>query len=137
MGLCCRGDWLVRPGDTPDEARIKTLGFPFALFSFPILSFAALVVMRSTLQYINAIGMIITALGMLLFLVGVTTDTLPAGFCLDVILVAGTVGFCAIDLGTATVSFPFRAWTVVVLLLDMALVFKRYHMPRFIIPFVL
>eukprot|EP00756_Hemistasia_phaeocysticola_P030075 Hpha_TRINITY_DN16272_c0_g1::TRINITY_DN16272_c0_g1_i3::g.12511::m.12511 len=36
----------------------------------------------------------------------------------------------------ATLS-SFRSWAFVVLVLDMALVFKRYHLPSFIIPSVL
>eukprot|EP00756_Hemistasia_phaeocysticola_P016068 Hpha_TRINITY_DN15454_c2_g1::TRINITY_DN15454_c2_g1_i4::g.176393::m.176393 len=48
-----------------------------------------------------------------------------------------TLGICAIDLGNATISYPLRAWAFVVLVLDVSLVFKRYHAPRYIIPFVL
>eukprot|EP00756_Hemistasia_phaeocysticola_P018393 Hpha_TRINITY_DN15590_c3_g5::TRINITY_DN15590_c3_g5_i1::g.106323::m.106323 len=68
---------------------------------------------------------------------GVVSNAIPAGYLLDVVLMLGTVGICAMDLSTATASYPFRAWAFLVLVLDIALVFKRYHVPLLIIPFVL
>eukprot|EP00756_Hemistasia_phaeocysticola_P029818 Hpha_TRINITY_DN16254_c6_g1::TRINITY_DN16254_c6_g1_i1::g.13875::m.13875 len=137
MGGCCRWDWLVRPGDTADEARIKTRMFPFALFVCPVYTFILVRQLQSINQMVNVIGYAINAFSMLLFMMAVMGNVMPAGYLLDVLLVFMTVGVCASDLGNATASYSFRAWAFVVLILDCALVFKRYHMSRFIIPFVL
>eukprot|EP00756_Hemistasia_phaeocysticola_P015070 Hpha_TRINITY_DN15384_c3_g1::TRINITY_DN15384_c3_g1_i8::g.88071::m.88071 len=137
MGGCCRWGWLVRPGDTPDEARIKTLGFPFALFVFLFSVFLLAHQLLGVNQVVSNIGIGINAFAMLLFMAGVVSNAIPVGHLLDAALILGTLSICFQDLGNATRSSPFRNWTLVVLLLDIALVFKRYHMPRFIIPFVL
>eukprot|EP00756_Hemistasia_phaeocysticola_P015068 Hpha_TRINITY_DN15384_c3_g1::TRINITY_DN15384_c3_g1_i6::g.88065::m.88065 len=137
MGGCCRWGWLVRQGDTPDEARIKTIGFPFVIFIFPVAVLLIGSNLVSTNQMVTVIGEAIIAFAMLLFMGGVVSNAIPAGYLLDVVLVVTTVGVCAMDLGTATMSSPFRLWALVVLALDISLVFKRYHMPLFIIPFVL
>eukprot|EP00756_Hemistasia_phaeocysticola_P018385 Hpha_TRINITY_DN15590_c3_g1::TRINITY_DN15590_c3_g1_i15::g.106344::m.106344 len=137
MGGCCRWGWLVRQGDTPDEVRIKTIGFPFALLIFLIDVFLILVNLQTHNQIVAIIGVSINAFATLGFMGGVVSNAIPAGYLLDVVLVLMTVGICAQDVGNATILYPFRSWTHVVLVLDMALVFKRYHMPRFIIPFVL
>eukprot|EP00756_Hemistasia_phaeocysticola_P032166 Hpha_TRINITY_DN16395_c1_g2::TRINITY_DN16395_c1_g2_i8::g.60524::m.60524 len=137
MGWGCCWSWLVRPGDTPDEARIKTLMFPFAIFTFPVLVFDVFVTLQNDHQTIIVIGESTAAFAAILFMVGVVSNAIPAGYLLDVLLVLVTVGICSLDLAYATVSYSFRPWAHVVLVLDAALVFKRYHMPLYIIPFVL
>eukprot|EP00756_Hemistasia_phaeocysticola_P015067 Hpha_TRINITY_DN15384_c3_g1::TRINITY_DN15384_c3_g1_i5::g.88060::m.88060 len=137
MGGCCRWGWLVREGDTPDETKIKTLIFPFALFLFPFTGLVIYYALQSSHQMVNVTGTAVIAFVLVLFMGGVVSNAIPAGYLLDVVLVVTTVGVCAMDLGTATMSSPFRLWALVVLALDISLVFKRYHMPLFIIPFVL
>eukprot|EP00756_Hemistasia_phaeocysticola_P032161 Hpha_TRINITY_DN16395_c1_g2::TRINITY_DN16395_c1_g2_i3::g.60512::m.60512 len=137
MGWGCCWSWLVRPGDTPDEARIKTLMFPFAIFTFPVLVFDVFVTLQNDHQTIIVIGESTAAFAAILFMVGVVSNAIPAGYLLDVSVLLITVGLSALDLGEATMSYTFRAWAGVVLVLDCALLFKRYHMPRFIIPIVL
>eukprot|EP00756_Hemistasia_phaeocysticola_P019571 Hpha_TRINITY_DN15670_c3_g5::TRINITY_DN15670_c3_g5_i1::g.100604::m.100604 len=137
MGECCRWGWLVRKGDTPDEARIKTLVFPVALFAFLVYLFVMFDTLRSTRQLVHVIGSSLIILATALFIGGVLSNVVPVGYILDAGIALITMGVCATDLGNATSSSPFRSWAFVVLFLDAALVFKRYHMPRFIIPFVL
>eukprot|EP00756_Hemistasia_phaeocysticola_P030077 Hpha_TRINITY_DN16272_c0_g1::TRINITY_DN16272_c0_g1_i6::g.12517::m.12517 len=137
MGGCCRWGWLVRQGDTPDEARIKTSVFPFTLALFLVVVFLVFNELQSTNPTVYLIGHFIFVFCSLLFMVGVVSNAIPAGFLLDTILLLYTAGICAQDLGNATKSSRWRSWAFVVLVLDMALVFKRYHMPLFMIPFVL
>eukprot|EP00756_Hemistasia_phaeocysticola_P019570 Hpha_TRINITY_DN15670_c3_g3::TRINITY_DN15670_c3_g3_i9::g.100617::m.100617 len=137
MGECCRWGWLVRQGDTRDEARIKTLGFPFAVLIFLFQLFVIFVTLQGTSQIVDVVGLSMTAFAMVLFIGGVTSNAIPAGYLLDAVLVLVTVGICAVDLGNATASYTFRAWAFVVLLLDISLVFNRDHMPHFIIAVVL
>eukprot|EP00756_Hemistasia_phaeocysticola_P018389 Hpha_TRINITY_DN15590_c3_g1::TRINITY_DN15590_c3_g1_i8::g.106321::m.106321 len=137
MGGCCRWGWLVRQGDTPDEARIKTVGFPFFLFIFVVKVFLFVNTLQTTNQVVTGIGHSINAFACLFFMGGVVSNAIPAGYVLDATLVLLTVGLCALDLGNATISYTFRAWAFLVLMLDGALVAKRYHIPLFIIPFVL
>eukprot|EP00756_Hemistasia_phaeocysticola_P032170 Hpha_TRINITY_DN16395_c1_g6::TRINITY_DN16395_c1_g6_i2::g.60505::m.60505 len=137
MGGCCSWGWLVRQGDTPDEAKIKTLMFPFALFMLLFGGFLVYIVLQTTRQMVVVIGNSIVVFATVLFMGGVASNAIPAGYLLDVLLVLTMVGICSMDLGTVTDSYPFRAWAFVVLVLDGALVFKRNHMPYFIIPLVL
>eukprot|EP00756_Hemistasia_phaeocysticola_P032167 Hpha_TRINITY_DN16395_c1_g3::TRINITY_DN16395_c1_g3_i1::g.60500::m.60500 len=118
------GGWLVRQGDTPEDARIKTLMFPFALFSFA--AFSGAIFVDTSGQTVKIIGFSIVVFSMLLFMVGVVSNKIPVGYLLDVVLELCTVAACAMDLSDATGSYPFRSWAFVVLLLDCALVFKRY-----------
>eukprot|EP00756_Hemistasia_phaeocysticola_P019279 Hpha_TRINITY_DN15648_c2_g2::TRINITY_DN15648_c2_g2_i1::g.99758::m.99758 len=136
MGGCCRWDWLVRPGDTPDEVRIKTLVFPFALIMLLAVSFIAINRLLSHNQMVAVIGNAVVAGSFLLFTVGVLSNMIRAGHLLDMSLAGITLGICAMDLSNATMSYSFRSWTVMVVFLDIALVFKRFHMPHFIIPSV-
>eukprot|EP00756_Hemistasia_phaeocysticola_P019566 Hpha_TRINITY_DN15670_c3_g3::TRINITY_DN15670_c3_g3_i3::g.100603::m.100603 len=129
MGECCRWGWLVRQGDTRDEARIKTLGFPFAVLIFLFQLFVIFVTLQGTSQIVDVVGLSMTAFAMVLFIGGVTSNAIPAGYLLDVMLILFSVGLCVMDLGTATRSSSWRSWAFVVLVLDGALVFKRYHMP--------
>eukprot|EP00756_Hemistasia_phaeocysticola_P032436 Hpha_TRINITY_DN16406_c3_g5::TRINITY_DN16406_c3_g5_i3::g.160182::m.160182 len=131
------GSRLVRQGDTPDEAKIKTIVLPFALFVFSANVFHIVIQINSTNQMMRVIGNGIIGLAMLLFMGGVVCNAIPPGYLLDGALVLTTVGIFAVDLGNATSSYPFRSWTFVVLALDIALAFKRLHPPLFIIPFVL
>eukprot|EP00756_Hemistasia_phaeocysticola_P015082 Hpha_TRINITY_DN15384_c5_g1::TRINITY_DN15384_c5_g1_i1::g.88079::m.88079 len=129
MGKCCRWDWLVRPGDTPDEATIKTIAFPFGIFLFLFMVGLIVRQMSSTVQMIFIIGTLFIALAQLLFIGGVLSNVIPVYYILDACLFLSTVGICAQDLGNATRTSPFRSWTYVVLVLDIALVFKRYPPP--------
>eukprot|EP00756_Hemistasia_phaeocysticola_P015078 Hpha_TRINITY_DN15384_c3_g3::TRINITY_DN15384_c3_g3_i1::g.88062::m.88062 len=137
MGGCCRWSWLVRQGDTPDEARIKTIVFPLDLCLFFVVSLLMVNQLRGQNQMIHVIGYAIQTFTMLLFMVGVLTTPIPVGYLLDASLVTATFGLLALDLGNATTSSPFRSWVFVVLVLDCALVLKRYHMPLFVIPVVM
>eukprot|EP00756_Hemistasia_phaeocysticola_P030081 Hpha_TRINITY_DN16272_c0_g4::TRINITY_DN16272_c0_g4_i1::g.12515::m.12515 len=137
MGRCCWWGWLVRPLDTPEEARIKTIVIPFALFVFMISAFLVIRNLQATGQMVTIIANSINAFAMLQFILGIGSNAIPAAYHLDAMLTLCTLGICAQDLGTATRSSPFRSWAYVVLLLDISLVFKRYHMPRLLIPFVM
>eukprot|EP00756_Hemistasia_phaeocysticola_P011417 Hpha_TRINITY_DN15119_c6_g1::TRINITY_DN15119_c6_g1_i4::g.126794::m.126794 len=134
----CRWDWLVRQGDTPDEVKIKSFGFPFCLVIFLSNVFVIIVVILQEKQEImRLIGNVVIAFANLQFMGGVVATAVPAGYLADVLLMGLTVGVFGLDIAGFAISSPFRAWAFVVLVLDIALVFKRYHMPRFIIPFVL
>eukprot|EP00756_Hemistasia_phaeocysticola_P034361 Hpha_TRINITY_DN16517_c3_g2::TRINITY_DN16517_c3_g2_i13::g.133044::m.133044 len=135
--MVCKWDWVVRQGDTPDEAKIKTMVFPFAILLFLSCVFFIVYNLQSRNQTVTIMGSAIVTFAMLQFMGGVVSNAIPANYLLDVLLVLGAVGMCAMDLGQATRSYPFRSWAFTVLILDIALVFKRYHMPLFIIPFVL
>eukprot|EP00756_Hemistasia_phaeocysticola_P030080 Hpha_TRINITY_DN16272_c0_g3::TRINITY_DN16272_c0_g3_i1::g.12508::m.12508 len=138
MGGCCRWGWLVRPGDTPDEAFLKTRGFPFCivlvLSNFLLLG---VFLLESRYEWTRIIGNALGALGSLIFMAGVLWTPIPAGYLADVLLGMITVGIVFIDIGHAATSYAFRAWALAVLVLDIALVGKRFHMPRFVIPVVL
>eukprot|EP00756_Hemistasia_phaeocysticola_P032427 Hpha_TRINITY_DN16406_c3_g1::TRINITY_DN16406_c3_g1_i2::g.160174::m.160174 len=114
MGGCCRWDWLVRQGDTPDEARIKTKMFPFALFMLLFMVLLIVNNLQSSNQMVNVVGYSISAFAMLIFLGGVVSNVIPAAYLLDVVLVLCTVSICAVDLGNATRSYQFRTWTTLV-----------------------
>eukprot|EP00756_Hemistasia_phaeocysticola_P025860 Hpha_TRINITY_DN16029_c1_g2::TRINITY_DN16029_c1_g2_i1::g.119292::m.119292 len=135
MWKLCRWGCLVRKGDSLYEAKIKTQMFPFALFIF--LTTVTNIFFRGDLWNIIQVGLAVAAFAMALFMFGVVSNIIPAAYALDAMLVFCTVGVCAVDLGQAALSLPFRAWAYVVLILDMALVFKRNHMPFFIIPVML
>eukprot|EP00756_Hemistasia_phaeocysticola_P028986 Hpha_TRINITY_DN16204_c0_g4::TRINITY_DN16204_c0_g4_i1::g.15174::m.15174 len=134
---CCTCTWLIRKGDTKEDARMKTILFPFALF----VGIAGALPLYATLneenQKIIVIGTSLVIAAALVFSVGVVFNVAHVGKLLDAFMGLTTVGLCCIDLGNATLSFPFRAWTIIVLVLDMALVFKRDHMPGVLVPFVL
>eukprot|EP00756_Hemistasia_phaeocysticola_P015073 Hpha_TRINITY_DN15384_c3_g2::TRINITY_DN15384_c3_g2_i3::g.88063::m.88063 len=137
MGRCCSLDWLVRQGDTPDEARIKTVLFPFFAFVFPFCVFVSYNEFKNANQTVYVIGAAVCALASALFLGGVVSNAIRPGYLADAVIVLFTVGVCALDLANATRLSAFRGWAFVVLVLDAALVFKRNHMLRFVIPFVL
>eukprot|EP00756_Hemistasia_phaeocysticola_P034382 Hpha_TRINITY_DN16517_c3_g6::TRINITY_DN16517_c3_g6_i1::g.133061::m.133061 len=129
--------WLVREGDTKDEARIKTNMFPITLFFLGFGVFGNCVSLHNKDPLWYTLGGFSVIAGQLVFMIGVSTNALPAGYLLDALLVMSALGLCAIDIGNAAVTSPFRSWTFVILALDCALVFQRDHMPLFIIPFVL
>eukprot|EP00756_Hemistasia_phaeocysticola_P032171 Hpha_TRINITY_DN16395_c1_g6::TRINITY_DN16395_c1_g6_i3::g.60515::m.60515 len=112
MGGCCSWGWLVRQGDTPDEAKIKTLMFPFALFMLLFGGFLVYIVLQTTRQMVVVIGNSIVVFATVLFMGGVASNAIPAGYLLDVLLVLTMVGICSMDLGTVTDSYPFRAWAM-------------------------
>eukprot|EP00756_Hemistasia_phaeocysticola_P019421 Hpha_TRINITY_DN15658_c0_g4::TRINITY_DN15658_c0_g4_i1::g.100430::m.100430 len=118
MGGCCRWGWLAHKGDTPEDARIKVMLFPFALFSFLGSMIVIANILRTTNQMVNVLGLAINAFAYLLFMGGVVSNVMPASYLLDVFLVLCTVGICAVDLGNATTSSPWRSWAYVVLVLD-------------------
>eukprot|EP00756_Hemistasia_phaeocysticola_P043238 Hpha_TRINITY_DN17016_c12_g1::TRINITY_DN17016_c12_g1_i13::g.166790::m.166790 len=99
MGGCCRWGWLVRQGDTPDEARIKTRVFPFAIFIFLVQVFLLVNQLKTQNQMIVIIAHSIITFAMLLFMGGVVSNAIPAGYVLEVGLALTTVGICAMDLG--------------------------------------
>eukprot|EP00756_Hemistasia_phaeocysticola_P032420 Hpha_TRINITY_DN16406_c3_g10::TRINITY_DN16406_c3_g10_i1::g.160187::m.160187 len=137
MGGCCRWTWLVRPGDTPDEARIKTVITPFALF---VAFFGVLIILanlQTSHQLTTVIAEIVIVLALLVFIGGVVSNIVSVGNLLDVLIVVVTLCICGVDLGNAAASWGFRSWAYVVLVLDVALIFKRDHLPRLLIPFVL
>eukprot|EP00756_Hemistasia_phaeocysticola_P023681 Hpha_TRINITY_DN15908_c11_g4::TRINITY_DN15908_c11_g4_i2::g.71517::m.71517 len=135
MKGCSR--WLVRPANTPEEVRIKTLMFPFVLFLFVCTVIIIVSVMRGANQMVSLIGLCTSSFAMLLFMGGALSNLISACYLLDAWLVLCTVGTCFLDLANATRSSPIRSWPIVVLVLDVALVFKRDHMPYFIIAVVL
>eukprot|EP00756_Hemistasia_phaeocysticola_P030074 Hpha_TRINITY_DN16272_c0_g1::TRINITY_DN16272_c0_g1_i2::g.12507::m.12507 len=138
MGGCCRWGWLVRQGDTPDEAKIKTIGFPFCVFLFLVNLFTiGVLFLQSRYETMRIIGNAMAACACLQFMGAVLWTRIPAGYLADVLLMVTIVGICSLDIAHAVTSYAFRAWTFAVLVLDIALVFKRYHMPLFMIPFVL
>eukprot|EP00756_Hemistasia_phaeocysticola_P011418 Hpha_TRINITY_DN15119_c6_g2::TRINITY_DN15119_c6_g2_i1::g.126772::m.126772 len=137
MSKCCRWAWLVRAGDSKDEARIKTVMFPFALFIFLYSVFDLIQTIQGSGMMMYVLGDGLNCLGSGFFMAGVASGAARAGGLLDVFLVLCTVGICLLDFGNFTRSNPFRSWAFIVLVLDCALVFKRDHLPGLIILFVL
>eukprot|EP00756_Hemistasia_phaeocysticola_P023196 Hpha_TRINITY_DN15877_c2_g1::TRINITY_DN15877_c2_g1_i1::g.189828::m.189828 len=137
MVKCCRWGWLVREGDTESEARIKTIMFPFTLALLALHVFLISQELTGTNQLINLIGNAIEAIAGVFFMGGVLSNVIRVGYLLDMLLVLGAVGIMFMDIGDATRSYPFRAWTLCVLSLDCALIFQRDHIPRYIITLVL
>eukprot|EP00756_Hemistasia_phaeocysticola_P032424 Hpha_TRINITY_DN16406_c3_g14::TRINITY_DN16406_c3_g14_i1::g.160205::m.160205 len=136
-GGCCKWGWLVREGDTPDEARIKTLNFPLAICLLLISVMVIANQLNDYNQIVSVAGASTNIFGGVLFMVGAATNAIPAGCLYDIVLMLAMIATLLGDLGSVTRSYPFRIWTLVVLGLDAALVFKRFHMPRYIIPLVL
>eukprot|EP00756_Hemistasia_phaeocysticola_P011428 Hpha_TRINITY_DN15119_c6_g6::TRINITY_DN15119_c6_g6_i1::g.126778::m.126778 len=132
-----RLDWLVREGDTPDEARIRTLGFPFALLFVVLHGFLIVATLQGSHQLVRVVGYCINAYGLGQFTLGILTNVVRPGYLLDAGLFLVTLGVCAMDMGNAAVSSSFRSSMVIVLLLDDALVFKRDRLPIVIITIVL
>eukprot|EP00756_Hemistasia_phaeocysticola_P018401 Hpha_TRINITY_DN15590_c8_g1::TRINITY_DN15590_c8_g1_i1::g.106353::m.106353 len=118
MGGCCRWGWLVRRDDTPAEAIIKTKGFPFVLFLLPVYATVLARQLAGANQMVNVMGYATNAIGALVFVGGILWNGIPAGYILDQFLMLSTVGVCLMDMGNTTVSYSFRAWTMVVLVLD-------------------
>eukprot|EP00756_Hemistasia_phaeocysticola_P018390 Hpha_TRINITY_DN15590_c3_g1::TRINITY_DN15590_c3_g1_i9::g.106325::m.106325 len=104
MGGCCRWGWLVRQGDTPDEARIKTTGFPSAMFIFLVNIFLLVQQRQANNVMMAVLGSAISAGACILFIGNVVSNAIPAGKVLDVVLMLCTFGLCAMDLGNATRS---------------------------------
>eukprot|EP00756_Hemistasia_phaeocysticola_P032165 Hpha_TRINITY_DN16395_c1_g2::TRINITY_DN16395_c1_g2_i7::g.60523::m.60523 len=130
--------WLVRPGDTITEARIKTLMMPGILPLFLFNVFLIVQTLHTTNQMVNIVGYSIGAVNCAVLMGGLVLNAAPAGYLLDVWLVLATVAICFRDLGNATASSPFRMWPYVVILLDIALVFNRPNsLYRFTITVVL
>eukprot|EP00756_Hemistasia_phaeocysticola_P035717 Hpha_TRINITY_DN16601_c1_g4::TRINITY_DN16601_c1_g4_i1::g.180356::m.180356 len=135
---CCRWGWLVRSRDTPDEARMKQMGFPFAMSVF-LLSAAILVwsAFEPEQQMFFVVGVSICACTAIIFMVGVSTNFIPVAYLVDQALLLCVVACCLLDIANAAVQGEFRSWALFILALDGALVFRRDHMLRFIIPIVL
>eukprot|EP00756_Hemistasia_phaeocysticola_P032431 Hpha_TRINITY_DN16406_c3_g3::TRINITY_DN16406_c3_g3_i1::g.160168::m.160168 len=110
MGGCCRWDWLVRKGDTKEEARIKTTIFPFAAGLLIFLVFSFFNALMTYRQYVSVIGICCVGFGSFVFLVGVLFNAVPPGYLLDAWLGLSVVGLCCIDLCQVTRSSSFRAW---------------------------
>eukprot|EP00756_Hemistasia_phaeocysticola_P032169 Hpha_TRINITY_DN16395_c1_g5::TRINITY_DN16395_c1_g5_i1::g.60504::m.60504 len=137
MGWGCCWSWLVRPGDTHDEARIKTLMFPVCFFFFMFALASIFSNLQDQRQMVHIVGSCINAFAHAFFMLGVVANAVPAGYLLDTCMVLVTFAICLIDLSQATRSYSIRAWAYVVLVLDCVLIFKRHHMPRVVIPIVL
>eukprot|EP00756_Hemistasia_phaeocysticola_P037374 Hpha_TRINITY_DN16693_c2_g12::TRINITY_DN16693_c2_g12_i1::g.180621::m.180621 len=133
MRRCCRLGWLVREGDTKEEASAKTVLFPFAVF-ITLLSIASTFhILATTNQVVLVFAYSLVGFSFLLFLVGVVTNAVPVVYLIDILLIVSAVGLSASDLGQATRSSPLRTWSFVVLLVDVALFFNRRHMVWYII----
>eukprot|EP00756_Hemistasia_phaeocysticola_P031727 Hpha_TRINITY_DN16371_c6_g5::TRINITY_DN16371_c6_g5_i1::g.58557::m.58557 len=132
-----RCKWFVRAGDTRDDVRIKTMLFPFSilsvLFCIPYIFDAV----QRTRQWIDVIGISIGTAGCCVLIAGVMTNAVKLIYVVDTFLVACTVGILLHDLGEVTRSFPFRAWTILIVMLDVACVFKRDSVTRFAVPVIL
>eukprot|EP00756_Hemistasia_phaeocysticola_P029809 Hpha_TRINITY_DN16254_c3_g5::TRINITY_DN16254_c3_g5_i1::g.13851::m.13851 len=138
MGVarCCR--WLVshfiRPGDTPEDVYIKQIMFPLSIFLF-LFGFYTGSRALSQNELARVFGAYLCAGGPLLFMLGVMFNVTSPRYLIDVMLVVNTVGLCVLDVSNAAGGSSFRAWSLVVLALDAALVFSRHHVTYFIIPF--
>eukprot|EP00756_Hemistasia_phaeocysticola_P030976 Hpha_TRINITY_DN16323_c2_g1::TRINITY_DN16323_c2_g1_i1::g.60780::m.60780 len=135
---CC--NWflglLVQDSDTVEEVRIKRRLFPVCMVLCVFASWGVLHGVQGSL-FMHMVGASICVLGTIVFMAGVVFNAAPAGYLVDAMLAFETVGLCLMDLHTAAVSRSFRSWSYVVLVLDIALVFNRNHLPRFVLPLVL
>eukprot|EP00756_Hemistasia_phaeocysticola_P017896 Hpha_TRINITY_DN15561_c3_g5::TRINITY_DN15561_c3_g5_i2::g.108899::m.108899 len=120
--------WLVREGDTPDEISIKTRLFPFTILMLLNEVWLIYHTLTGSNQLVNVVAYSLIGLAMTLFMAGVLSNVLGARFLVDAMLAITVIAICANDLGNATRSSPFRSWAFAVITLDIALVFKRYHM---------
>eukprot|EP00756_Hemistasia_phaeocysticola_P019056 Hpha_TRINITY_DN15635_c3_g1::TRINITY_DN15635_c3_g1_i3::g.101903::m.101903 len=137
MGGCC--SWMeglvVRKSDTPEDAHIKRLLFPAAMFFLCfILPVSLFGFSRGSWE---RIVLIFNMLVQFIFVAGVAFNLAPARRLVDVYLITGAVGVCLLDIISFAHSSVFRSWFFVVLVLDLALVFSRDHIPSFVIPCVL
>eukprot|EP00756_Hemistasia_phaeocysticola_P026175 Hpha_TRINITY_DN16046_c4_g1::TRINITY_DN16046_c4_g1_i1::g.117947::m.117947 len=130
MGGWCRWDWLVREGDTHQEARMKKLVFTLCLYLVFFNLSAVYVLVNTTEQNLYLIGLSLTICATILMVVGIARN-MPN--FIDTSLALWTVGLCINDLAAVTRAFSFRNWTITVLLLDIALLFKRDTITRFIL----
>eukprot|EP00756_Hemistasia_phaeocysticola_P018396 Hpha_TRINITY_DN15590_c3_g6::TRINITY_DN15590_c3_g6_i1::g.106326::m.106326 len=130
-------DCLVREMDSKEQARIKRIVFPFTVFAAMVSVMLMVVTIQSTHQALGVIGIGLVLAGLTIFIVGIPFNAAPAGSLLDALLVITFLGICIEDLARATRSYSFRSWTVLILHLDIALVFNRDHLTRYMIAFLL
>eukprot|EP00756_Hemistasia_phaeocysticola_P037100 Hpha_TRINITY_DN16679_c2_g8::TRINITY_DN16679_c2_g8_i1::g.181077::m.181077 len=139
MGVCCRlFNYLVRPrkGDTAEDERIKRVAFPVSFFICLLTMYVSLNNLASSFM-ISCLGNGSCAFGHLIFMIGVVLNVAPARYMVDVMFVWQGMGLLMTDLGSAVLSYPFRVWSFVVLVLDGALVLNRDHVPHIVIPFTI
>eukprot|EP00756_Hemistasia_phaeocysticola_P054889 Hpha_TRINITY_DN30802_c0_g1::TRINITY_DN30802_c0_g1_i1::g.155693::m.155693 len=138
MKGCCGWllDRLVREGDTVEDVRVKQLLFPVVVFLL-IFAMIALIVNLQSSRLMFALGNAISLCGFAVFLFGTALNAAPTRYFVDALLLISTLAICVMDVAAAALSDPFRDWTFVVLLLDVALLFSRDHIPLIIIPLTL
>eukprot|EP00756_Hemistasia_phaeocysticola_P024663 Hpha_TRINITY_DN15960_c3_g2::TRINITY_DN15960_c3_g2_i1::g.70997::m.70997 len=132
----CSRRLLRLEGDSVEDVRTKQMLFPACAILLPVcISNAVNGMQQARLMYI--LGNAISGLGIAGFMVGVVSNLARVGYLVDFLLMMATIGVCVTDVSDATFQNPFRAWTAVVLVLDMALLCGRKRIPLFAIPFTL
>eukprot|EP00756_Hemistasia_phaeocysticola_P020116 Hpha_TRINITY_DN15702_c1_g2::TRINITY_DN15702_c1_g2_i1::g.37885::m.37885 len=136
MGLktWCSFQWLVREGDSAEDARARTLLFPFCIVISVVLILSIITTLRDTMQLVRVMGLAIIVFGAFAYIAGITSNTFSVFNLLDMFLILCAVGICLLDLAEATISSPNRGWTYAVLVLDGGLMFNHEHVPKYVIP---
>eukprot|EP00756_Hemistasia_phaeocysticola_P024660 Hpha_TRINITY_DN15960_c3_g1::TRINITY_DN15960_c3_g1_i3::g.71003::m.71003 len=123
-------------GNSEDDVRTKLILFPACVLLLPMcVSNAISGMLQSRLMYV--LGNVISGTGITGFMVGVVLNLTRVPNLVDFLLVMGTIGVCVTDVSDATHQNPFRSWSSVVLILDMALLCGRKRIPVFAVPFTL
>eukprot|EP00756_Hemistasia_phaeocysticola_P000439 Hpha_TRINITY_DN10305_c0_g3::TRINITY_DN10305_c0_g3_i1::g.116072::m.116072 len=115
-------DWFVRPGDRASDIRVKRTGFPvLVLVLFIVCVLTARSIRRgTTIMLVGALLFIVTGLALLAW----GKAGMHMGKALDVALPLFALGSIIFDMHAVTQG-DIRLWTIVVLVLDAALVYGR------------
>eukprot|EP00756_Hemistasia_phaeocysticola_P030127 Hpha_TRINITY_DN16274_c5_g3::TRINITY_DN16274_c5_g3_i1::g.15823::m.15823 len=132
----CLMHYLVRPGDSPEDAQIKRTVSPVAML-FGLFCMGVAVVHLRGSKLMAALGAAVAGVSGLGFSVGALLDLFPTRFMLDALLLGNLVGVVLLDMENAAVSATFRALGMTIILLDVALVFNRDHIPYIVLPVAL
>eukprot|EP00756_Hemistasia_phaeocysticola_P043500 Hpha_TRINITY_DN17081_c0_g1::TRINITY_DN17081_c0_g1_i1::g.166251::m.166251 len=138
MAGCC--DWLsgllLRKSDTPENVKIKRMMTAPIVFIF-FFSLGGLLSNMSSSRLIYVVTCCVMVLITIVFLIGGALNVLRTRYLVDIFLVVTAFSICLQDASASAFSASFRPWAYAVLLLDVALVVGRHHIPFIIIPTVL
>eukprot|EP00756_Hemistasia_phaeocysticola_P030980 Hpha_TRINITY_DN16323_c2_g4::TRINITY_DN16323_c2_g4_i1::g.60787::m.60787 len=125
----CSG-WIVREGEPAEDTRIKRMLTPWATFYLPVVAYLVWVGI-DTGAWVLAAGTSLDFVTSLYFLVRGACGK-PMGVTLDHVLPVFTVALLCVDLHSAG-TLRNRVWSLIVIMLDLALVFERER----VVPFLL
>eukprot|EP00756_Hemistasia_phaeocysticola_P007118 Hpha_TRINITY_DN14126_c0_g9::TRINITY_DN14126_c0_g9_i1::g.10695::m.10695 len=124
--IACSG-WFTRPSDSPEEREQKKHWVPICI----IVAFIQLFYVIASYQQSDPLMVIANIVGLfceLTFLVIARFGCVSLGRGMDFFVLVQTLCVCLGDFSLAAQG-SLRFWSIVVLLLDVALMFERDHMP--------